>query len=48
LIGSTIGGGIGWAIGAKLGGTMTAFMLSIIGTGLGIYFAKRYADSLES
>ena len=27
-------------------GYMTAFMLSVVGTGLGIYFGRRLADEL--
>ena len=42
-----MGGGIGWAAGSRVG-IMTAFMLSVIGTGLGIYFGKRLADRVES
>jgi uncharacterized membrane protein YeaQ/YmgE (transglycosylase-associated protein family) len=47
FIGATVGGGIGWWAGAPVG-TMTAFMLSIVGTGLGIYVGKRLADRMES
>jgi hypothetical protein len=42
-----VGGGVGWAVGQPVG-IMTAFMLSIVGTGLGIYFGKRLADRMES
>jgi hypothetical protein len=37
FIGSTVGGYAGWFLGAKLG-MMTAFILSMVGTGLGIYY----------
>jgi hypothetical protein len=47
FIGSTIGGYAGWALGATVGLT-TAFMVSMVGTGLGIYYgrliAKNYID----
>jgi hypothetical protein len=45
LVGSTIGGGIGWWLGDRLG-MMTAFIVSMIGTGVGIYFGRRVADML--
>ena len=45
FIGATIGSYAGWALGAPVGFT-TAFMVSMVGTGIGIYFgrslAKRY------
>ena len=44
-IGATIGSYAGWALGARFG-TMTAFMLSIVGTGLGIYAGRRVAGHL--
>lgn len=40
-IGATIGGGIGWWLGARVG-IMTAFMVSVVGTGAGLYAARRY------
>jgi hypothetical protein len=47
FIGSTIGGYAGWALGATVGLT-TAFMVSMVGTGIGIYYgrliAKNYID----
>ena len=36
FIGATVGSYAGWAIGAPVGFT-TAFMVSMVGTGLGIY-----------
>jgi hypothetical protein len=39
FIGATIGSYAGWFIGAKVGFT-TAFMLSMVGTGLGIYYGR--------
>jgi hypothetical protein len=41
-LGGTIGSYAGWALGAPVG-TMTAFMLSIVGTGLGMYLGYRLA-----
>lgn len=40
LIGATLGGWIGWAIGERFG-FMTAFFVSIVGTALGVYAAHR-------
>ena len=42
FIGATIGSYAGWALGEKFGFT-TAFMLSMVGTGVGIYFGQRIA-----
>lgn len=47
FIGASVGGSVGWAVGKPVG-MMTAFMLSIVGTGLGIYAGKRLADRMES
>jgi cadmium resistance protein CadD (predicted permease) len=41
FVGATIGGAIGWWLGAFIG-TMTAFMVSIVGTAAGVYFARRW------
>ena len=41
---TTLGGWLGWALGAPLG-MMTAFFLSIVGTALGVYAARRIARS---
>ncbi len=43
FLGATVGGGIGWWLGAHVG-IMTAFMLSMVGTGAGIYAGARVAD----
>ena len=43
FIGITIGGYVGWFIGAQVG-IFTAFMLSIVGTGAGLYAARRMAQ----
>jgi hypothetical protein len=42
FIGATAGGWLGWFAGAPFG-TMTAFVLSMVGTGVGIYVARRWA-----
>lgn len=41
FLGATIGGTAGWYLGALVG-TFTAFMVSIVGTGVGIYMAQRF------
>lgn len=47
IVGATIGSGIGWWIGAKVG-IMTAFIVSTIGTALGVWpgfrIAREYLD----
>lgn len=45
-LGSFVGGSIGWWMGSGVG-TMTAFMLSIVGTGAGIYLGRQVALRLE-
>ena len=42
FLGATIGGYAGWFLGARIGIT-TAFMLSMVGTGIGIYYGRRIA-----
>lgn len=42
FVGATVGGALGWWLGAFVG-TMTAFLLSILGTGAGVYFGARIA-----
>ena len=42
FIGATIGSYAGWALGSTVG-IMTAFMVSMVGTGLGIYAGRRVA-----
>jgi hypothetical protein len=44
FIGSTIGSYAGWAIGAKFGFT-TAFIISMFGTGVGMYYGHRFAKN---
>ena len=46
FLGATIGGYAGWALGA-LAGVMTAFFLSVIGTAVGVYAARRVAQQLD-
>lgn len=41
FIGATLGGALGWWLGATLG-VFTAFVLSIVGSGLGIYYSRRW------
>ena len=41
---TTLGSWLGWALGSPLG-VMTAFFLSIVGTALGVYAARRITRS---
>ena len=41
FIGATVGGSVGWWLGERAG-MMTAFIVSIIGTGAGMYAARRW------
>lgn len=47
FIGATIGSYAGWWLGARVG-FMTAFFVSIIGTGLGIYAGRRIGKHYET
>jgi hypothetical protein len=47
FIGATVGSYAGWALGATVGFT-TAFMVSMVGTGLGMYFGHRIAKNYIS
>jgi hypothetical protein len=47
FIGATAGGALGWWVGAPVG-IMTAFMLSMVGTGAGLYVGRKVADQYES
>ncbi len=40
-----MGGSLGWWLGARHG-IMTAFIISMVGTGVGLYLARRLADTL--
>jgi hypothetical protein len=43
FIGASVLGWAGWAIGAPVG-MVTAFIVSMIGTGLGMYFGVKLAN----
>jgi hypothetical protein len=45
IVGSTIGGWLGWTIGERVG-FMTAYMLGIVGTAAGVYYGRQFADRL--
>jgi hypothetical protein len=45
LLGASVGGAIGWWLGARVG-IMTAFVVSMLGTGIGVYVGRRIATSL--
>ena len=45
ILGSSIGGWIGWVVGAKIG-FMSAYMLSTLGTAAGVYYGRRLYDAL--
>ncbi|HVH66416.1 MAG TPA: hypothetical protein VM716_00965 [Gemmatimonadales bacterium] len=45
LVGASVGGAIGWWLGARIG-VMTAFFVSMVGTGVGIYAGRRVAASI--
>ena len=40
LVGMSAGGWLGWALGAQIS-FFTAFMVSIVGTGVGLYATQR-------
>jgi uncharacterized membrane protein YbhN (UPF0104 family) len=44
-IGATIGGSVGWWMGSGVG-FMTAFFISIVGTGVGMYYSRRLAKNI--
>ena len=44
LIGATVGSYAGWYLGSPMG-FMTSFMLSMVGTGFGIYAGRRVAQN---
>ena len=43
FLGLTVGGGIGWCVGAYFG-FFSAFVVSTIGSGVGLYYARRAMD----
>ena len=45
FMGMTVGGWIGWAIGAKVS-IFTAFIVSTVGTGVGLYYANKVTRAL--
>lgn len=45
IVGATVGGSIGWWLGAQVG-TVTAFFVSTVGSGAGIYAAKVFVDRM--
>jgi len=44
FIGATAGGYAGWALGAMVGIT-TAVMISMVGTGIGMYYGRKIAQN---
>lgn len=47
FVGATVGGYAGWALGAPVG-VFAAFVVSMIGTGLGLYAGRRFARHYET
>ena len=45
FIGATVGGTLGWWLGGHVG-VMTAFLLSVCGSGLGLYGGRQVARGL--
>jgi hypothetical protein len=45
IIGSSIGGWIGWVVGMRIG-LMTAYVLGVAGTAAGVYYGRRLYDQL--
>jgi hypothetical protein len=41
LVATTLGGALGWSLGSRAG-LMTAFFLSTVGSGLGLWAAARF------
>ena len=44
LVAATVGSGLGWWMGEHVG-VMTAFFVSLLGTGAGAYGASRFFDA---
>lgn len=42
-LGLVVGSAIGWAVGIRFG-LMPAFILSVVGTGVGLYAGRRISD----
>jgi hypothetical protein len=47
FLGATAGSALGWWAGAPVG-TMTAFMFSTVGTGVGLYLGRKVGDHYAS
>jgi hypothetical protein len=45
IVGSSIGGWIGWVVGMKIG-FMTGYFLSVGGTAAGVFYGRRLYDVL--
>ena len=45
LIGMSVGGWLGWTLGAAVS-FFTGFVVSMVGTGLGLYAMRRFTDGL--
>jgi uncharacterized membrane protein YeaQ/YmgE (transglycosylase-associated protein family) len=45
FVGASVGGSFGWWLGDR-GGLLAAFSLSMVGTGVGLYLGRRFADEL--
>ena len=45
LIGMSVGGWLGWTLGAWVG-IFTAFIISMVGTGIGLYLTRRMMKQL--
>jgi hypothetical protein len=45
LVGMTVGGGLGWALGATTG-IFGAFVVGMVGTGLGLYAVRRLTKGI--
>jgi hypothetical protein len=45
ILGATVGSAIGWWLGAHVG-MMTAFLVSVLGTAVGVYAGRRIAATL--
>lgn len=43
FLGMTVGGWVGWALGQRFG-LFAAFILGIVGTGVGLYAGRRIAS----
>jgi len=43
MVGATAGGGVGWWFGGHIG-LVSAFLFSVVGTAIGVYAGRRFAD----